>query len=165
MTANEFFFGQDTHLSLGPRVQGHSEWQTRVLGPECGSTPMAWVRPAEEGGVWGRGRSHPRGRSDKKTNICWKSWWGSPSPAPSACPQLSLFSSLEFPPGQMDGITAPSLASRWTLYVPSTPVSTHASIKMSQSTCPKPSTSTLSLPSLLPGLPHSLASLCCPVKI
>lgn len=61
LTANEFFFGQDTHLSLGPRVQGHSEWQTRVLGPECGSTPMAWVRPAEEGGVWGKGKITPEG--------------------------------------------------------------------------------------------------------
>lgn len=113
-------------------------------------------QPRREG-CGGRGRSHPRGRSDKKTNICWKSWWGSPSPAPSACPQLSLFSSLEFPPGQMDGITAPSSASRWTLYVPSTPVSTHASIKMSQSTCPKPSTSTLSL-SLSTAWPPSLSS-------
>lgn len=60
MTADECFFGQDTHLSLGPGVQGHSEWSTRVLGPECGSAPMAWVRPAEEGGV-GAGEGHTRG--------------------------------------------------------------------------------------------------------
>lgn len=74
LTADECFFGQDTHLSLGPGVQGHSEWSTRALGPECGSAPMAWVRPAEEG-CGGRRRSHPRGRSEK-TNICWASWWG-----------------------------------------------------------------------------------------
>ena len=143
----------------GSKVTVNGRW---ILGAERGSAPLAWVRPAEEGGGVGEGEGHTCGAGlDKKTNICWTSPWGWPSPAPSTCPKLSSSSSLESAP--VPSSLPPWMASPpppWPSGGPFTsppPVLCMHIYQDFSIHLPKPSASTLSLPFPLPGLPPSLS--------